>query len=103
MSFSIDISEVGQREYPLLESLRETVFGEFGHTSRTSIEESLAQRRDLLVLVAHLEGNPVGFCAGYRQKPSTYYVNYVAILRDYRHQSLGKRLMQRQEDFARSL
>ena len=101
MSFAIEISEVGPAEYPLLEVLRDTVFGEFGHRSSTPIAKSLADRADLLVLIAHLEGNPVGFSAGYRRKPGVYYVNFLAILREYRNQGIGRQLLQRHENAAK--
>ena len=103
MGFHIEITEVGPNEYPLLQVLREAVFSEFGHTSRTPISDSLAQRQDLFVLIAHLEGNPVGFSAGYRRKPGVYYINYLALLREYRRQGLGKQMINRLEDYARSL
>jgi GNAT superfamily N-acetyltransferase len=102
MGFAIEITEAGEAEYPLLEVLRETVFGEFGHVSRAPIAESLKDHADLLVLIAHLEGNPVGFSAGYRRKPRVFYINFMAIQRDYRGQGIGREFMRRQEMFARS-
>ena len=84
MAFSIEISEVGPAEYPLLDVLRDTVFSAFGHRSYNPIAATLAKRPDLLTLIAHLEGNPVGFSAGGRRKPGTYYVNFLAILPEYR-------------------
>jgi GNAT superfamily N-acetyltransferase len=100
MAFAIQITEVGPAEFPLIQTLREAVFSEFGHTSRTSIADSLAGHQDLLVLMAHLEGNPVGFAAGYRRNPELYYLNYLGVLRDYRRQGLGKSMLQQQVDFA---
>src|SRR4051812_37710951 len=88
VGFNIEISEVGPAEYPLLEVLRDTVFGEFGHVSKTTVATQLADQRHLIVLVAHLEGNPIGFSAGYRRTPLAFYINYLAILRDYRQQGI---------------
>jgi GNAT superfamily N-acetyltransferase len=102
MPFAIEISEVGPAEYPLLEVLRDTVFGEFGHVSTTPVATALADHQDLLVLIAHLEGNPLGFSAGFRRKPKVYYINFLAILRDYRRQGVGREFMQRHESFARA-
>jgi len=102
MAFAIDISEVGPAEYPLLEVLRDAVFGEFGHISHATVTAQLTGQDELHVLVAHLEGNPVGFSAGYRRTPHCYYINYLAILRDYRRQGIGDQFMARQEMFARS-
>jgi GNAT superfamily N-acetyltransferase len=103
MAFAIEISEVGPAEYPLLEVLRDTVFGEFGHVSRSTAAAGWTGAQDLFVLIAHLEGNPVGFAAGFQRTPHGYYVNYMAILPDYRHQGIGRQFMQRMEAFARAL
>jgi GNAT superfamily N-acetyltransferase len=103
MPYELAVTEVGPAEYPLMEVLRETVFGEFGHRSRSTIAQRLADRVDLLVLMAHLEGNPIGFSAGYRRSSGeSYYVNYVAVLRDYRRLGIGRRFIERHEDFARA-
>jgi GNAT superfamily N-acetyltransferase len=102
MPYELGVAEVGPAEFPLLEVLRETIFGEFGHRSHTPIAESLANRTDLLVLMAHLEGNPIGFSAGFRRAPGGYYINYVAVLRDYRRQGIGRRFLRWHEDFARA-
>ena len=53
------------------------------------------------MLIAHLEGNPIGFSAGYRRKPGVYYVNFLAILREYRNQGIGRQLLQRHENAAK--
>lgn len=100
MGFSIAISEVTPNEFPLMQVLRDTVFDEFGHRSLTPIATGLADRKDLFLLMAHLEGNPVGFSAGYQRTGKSYYLNYIAILRDYRRQGLGRRMIHQQESFA---
>jgi GNAT superfamily N-acetyltransferase len=102
MGFAIEINEVGPAEFPLMEVLRETVFGEFGFVTRTPIADRLSDRKDMLLLMAHLEGNPIGFSAGYQRTPHGYYINSVAVLRDYRHQGIGRELMAWKESFARS-
>jgi GNAT superfamily N-acetyltransferase len=102
MPYELGVTEVGEAEFPLIEVLRDTIFGEFGHRSHTPIAESLSDRVDRLVLIAHLEGNPVGFSAGFRRAPGGYYINYIAVLRDYRRQGIGRRFLQWHEEFARS-
>jgi GNAT superfamily N-acetyltransferase len=102
MPYELGVTEAGEAEFPLIEVLRDTIFGEFGHRSHSSIADNLSNRVDRLVLMAHLEGNPIGFSAGYRRSPGGYYVNYVAVLRDYRRQGIGRRFLQWHEDFARS-
>jgi GNAT superfamily N-acetyltransferase len=102
LSFSIEITEVGPAEFPLLEVLRDTVFGEFGHVSHATVAEGIEGKDDLLILLAHLEGNPVGFSAGYRRTLHAFYINYMAILREYRRQGIGRQFMAREESFARA-
>src|SRR5262245_1308271 len=102
MAFAIEISQVGEAEYPLLQTLRDTIFCEFGQVGMTRVSQQLAQQQDLLALIAHLEGNPVGLSVGRRLTSTIYYINYHGLLRDYRGQGLGRQLPQRQEDFARA-
>jgi GNAT superfamily N-acetyltransferase len=102
MAYELTVTEVGSAEYPLIEVLRETVFREFGHRSHSAIAKQLADRPDLLVLMGHLEGNPIGFSAGYRRTAESYYINYMAVLRDYRGQGIGRRFLKWHEDFARA-
>ena len=100
MAFALEIHEVTPTEFPLMQVLRDAVFGEFGHRSLTPIATGLADRVDLFLLMAHLEGNPVGFSAGFQRTPGSFYVNYMAVLRDYQRQGLGRQMLQRQESFA---
>ena len=102
MSFAIEISEVGPAELPLIEVLRDTIFAEFGHISRSTVAAGLTGGQDVFLLMAHLEGNPLGFSIGYQRTADSYYINYMAILRDYRRQGIGRQFMQRQESFARA-
>jgi GNAT superfamily N-acetyltransferase len=103
MPYELGVTQVGPAEYPLIEVLRDTIFlGEFNHVLQTPINVQFTDRTDLLVLMAHLEGNPIGFSAGYRRTPSSYYLNYAAVLHDYRHQGIGQRFLKWHEDFAMS-
>jgi GNAT superfamily N-acetyltransferase len=102
MAFAIQITEVGPAEFPLIQTLRDTIFSEFGHRSQSSIASQLDDQKDLLLLMAHLEGNPVGFSAGYRRTGAMFYLNYIGVLSDYRRQGLGKAMLQRQIDFAKA-
>ena len=102
MAFVIEISEVGPTEYPLLQTLRDAIFTPFGHTSISSIDQQFADRQDLLTVIAHLEGNPVGFAAGYRRSPNVFYLNYLGLLADYRGQGWGRQMLERQEAFAQA-
>jgi GNAT superfamily N-acetyltransferase len=102
MPYELGVTEVGSAEYPLIEVLRETIFGEFGHVSRSTIAEDLEGRRDVLVLIAHLEGNPVGFKVGYGDRPGVFYSKAGGVLRDYRRLGLARRMNDWMVGFARA-
>lgn len=101
MSYELGITEVGPPEYPLIEVLRETVFCEFGHRSLSTVSEDLKDQQDVLALIAHLEGNPVGFKVGHRDRKGVYYSKCGGVLREYRHLGLGRRMQDWQHRFAR--
>jgi GNAT superfamily N-acetyltransferase len=102
MGYEIGITEVGPAEYPLLEVLRESIFGEYGHRSLTTFAEILDGRKDVLTLIAHLEGNPIGFKVGCADRPGVYHSRSSGVLKDYRRQGLGTRMQQWQHQFAKS-
>jgi GNAT superfamily N-acetyltransferase len=102
MGYEIGISQVGPAEYPLLEVLRESIFGEYGHRSLTRFADILDGRKDVLTLIAHLEGNPVGFKVGCADGPGVYHSRSGGVLKDYRRQGLGSRMQQWQHQFAKS-
>lgn len=98
----IDISEVGPAEYPLIAVLRDTIFGEFGHRYSARFEDQVQDRRDVLALIAHLEGNPVGYKIGYHDKPGLYYSWSGGVLKDYRGQGLARRMQDWQHAWLRA-
>ena len=102
MSYELGITEVGPAEYPLLDVLRETIFGEYGHRSLTSFAEMLEGQRDVLALIAYLEGNPIGFKVGCGDRPSVYFSRSGGVLKDYRRLGLGRRMQEWQHQFARA-
>jgi ribosomal protein S18 acetylase RimI-like enzyme len=103
MSYSqIDISEVGPAEYPLIAVLRDTIFGEFNHRYAASFDEQIADRQDILALIAHLEGNPVGYKIGYRDRPRHYHSWTGGVLKDYRGQGIAKRMQAWQHGWLRA-
>src|SRR5688572_4853214 len=102
MSYStIDITEVGPPEYPLIAVLRDTIFGEFKHRYAATFAEQIEGRRDVLALIAHLEGNPVAYKVGYQDKPRRYYSWTGGVLRDYRGQGLARRMQHWQHQWLR--
>jgi GNAT superfamily N-acetyltransferase len=103
MGFELGITEVGPAEYPLIEVLRQTIFDEVGHVSRTTLAEDLEGKRDILALIAHLEGNPVGFKVGHAgDRPGDYYSKAGGVLKEYRRQGLATRMQDWQHRFARA-
>jgi hypothetical protein len=102
MGYELGITEIGPAEYPLLEVLRETIFSEFGHRSLSTLAEDLEGQQDVLALIAHLEGNPVGFKVGHRDRKGVYYSKCGGVLRDYRRLGLALKMQDWQHRFARA-
>jgi GNAT superfamily N-acetyltransferase len=102
MYSQIDISEVGPAEYPLMAVLRDTIFGEFNHHYSARLEEQAKDRNDVLALIAHLEGNPVGYKIGYHDRPGLYYSWSGGVLKEYRGQGLAKRMQDWQHAWLRA-
>src|SRR5580700_6985407 len=102
MGYEIQISEVGPAEYPLMEVLRDTIFSECGHHYVTSLADDLEGRADIHAVMAHLEGNPVGFKIGYRFSPGVFYSKAGGVLKEYRQLGLARRMQEWQHGFARS-
>ena len=46
----IDISEVGPAEYPLIQVLRETIFGQYKHHFSSTFQETVEGKEDVLAL-----------------------------------------------------
>jgi GNAT superfamily N-acetyltransferase len=97
----IEITEVGPAEYPLMAVLRDTIFGEYKHRYAATFAEGIEGRQDVLALMAHLEGNPVGYKIGYRDRPRHYYSWTGGVLRDYRGQGVARRMQEWQHAWLR--
>jgi GNAT superfamily N-acetyltransferase len=103
MSYTtIDITEVGPAEFPLIAVLRDTIFGEFKHRFAGSFAEQIEGQRDVLALIAHLEGNPVAYKVGHQDRPRRYHSWTGGVLRDYRGQGIAKRLQAWQHGWLRA-
>ena len=98
----IDISEVGPAEYPLIAVLRDTIFGEFNHRYAATFAEQIDGRQDVLALIAHSEGNPVGYKVGYRDRPRHYHSWTGGVLPDYRREGIARRLQDWQHGWLRA-
>jgi GNAT superfamily N-acetyltransferase len=102
MYSQIDISEVGPAEYPLIAVLRDTIFGEFNHRYSARLEDQAKDRKDVLALIAHLEGNPVGYKIGYHDRPGFYYSWSGGVLKEYRGQGVARRMQDWQHAWLRA-
>jgi GNAT superfamily N-acetyltransferase len=102
MGYEPGITEVGPAEYPLIEVLRRTIFDEFGHQILSTLEDDLPEQQDVLCLIAHLEGNPIGFKVGHRDRAGVYYSKCGGVLKDYRRLGLATRMHQWQITFAKA-
>jgi len=85
------IESVGPNEYGLIRDL-------YNQMARPAVDIAYFQRRlqhkhNVRVLVAELDGKPVGFAAGYELRPSTYYGWLYGVLPDARRLGVGAQLM----------
>ena len=94
----LEVSQVGEAEYPLIGVLHEHIFG------RTESISSLRQpTADLLTLMAHLEGNPVGFLVAHGEPDEgMFVVDQMGVLPAYQRQGLGGRMLGWAEEHARA-
>ena len=93
----IDISEVGEAEAPLIRVLAESIFGGVP----AEVDASLGAPADRLMLIAHLEGNPIGFLLGHVRAPVAR-VDAVGLLATYRREGTGSRMLDYVEGIAKA-
>jgi GNAT superfamily N-acetyltransferase len=98
----IDISEVGPAEYPLIQVLRDTIFSQYKHHFSATFAETVEGKEDVLALIAHLEGNPIGYKVGYKYGPRRYHSWTGGVLPDYRRSGIAKRMQDSQHGWCRS-
>jgi GNAT superfamily N-acetyltransferase len=85
------IERVGPDEYELICDLYNAVYRP--HVDTSFFERRLGNRRNVLTMVANLDGRPVGFSCGYELRPSTYYSWLYGVLPDARQLGVGSQLM----------
>jgi GNAT superfamily N-acetyltransferase len=93
----IDISEVGEAEVPLIRVLAESIFGAVPE----GVEAALAAPAEGLMLIAHLEGNPIGFLLE-RFDPPAARIDAVGLLSTYRREGTGSRMLEYAERAAKA-
>lgn len=103
MSYTtIDITEVGPPEYPLIQVLRDSIFSAYNHRLASTFIEQAEGKQDLIALIAHLESNPVGYKVGYRESPGVFYSWTGGVLPDYRGEGIARRLQEYQHTMLRA-
>lgn len=80
------IASISRDERPLIRTLNEIIFGD------TEVIRSF-DRRNLLMLVAWLRGNPVGFKVGYELKPRVFYSAKGGVVPPARRQGVARALL----------
>jgi len=87
-----DIVVVGPDELSTVVDLFNAVFRP--SRDRAFIERRLDGRINPLILLAQIEGRPIGFTVGYEIKPSTFYCWLIGVLPDYRRSGVAAQLME---------
>lgn len=80
------IASISREERPLIRTLNEAIFGD------TEVIRSF-DRRNLLMLVAWLRGDPVGFKVGYQLKPRVFYSAKGGVVPEARRQGIARALL----------
>jgi len=89
-----EIVVVGLGELGLVTDLYNQMF-QPGRTEE-SFRRRFAGRYNSLILVANVEGRPVGFATGFELKPSVYFSWLIGILPDARRMGIASQLMEAQ-------
>jgi GNAT superfamily N-acetyltransferase len=94
-----DIVMIGTRELPLIVDLFNAVFRPA--RERAFFERRLQGRLNPLILLAQVDGRPVGFAIGYENKPRTFYCWLIGVLPDFRRAGIASQLMEAMAAWAR--
>lgn len=90
----LSISRVGEGSLPLIDEMNREIFGE------KRIINSF-DRADLIMLVARVEGVPVGFKLGYRQNQRTFYSAKGGVRSAWRRQGIAEAMLDAMMEEAR--
>ncbi len=61
---------------------------------RSFFERRIRGRINPLILLARVDGRPVGFSIGYENKPGTFYCWLIGVLQDFRRAGIASQLME---------
>jgi GNAT superfamily N-acetyltransferase len=93
---TIQIDRVGMESLPTIQRLNQTVFGEARVINQLD-------RRDLLLFLAAVGGEPVGFKVGYGLTRTTYYSAKGGVLESWRGRGIARALLHAMEAEVRRL
>jgi GNAT superfamily N-acetyltransferase len=85
------IDLVGPEELPTICTLYNQVFRP--HRELESLRRRFLGRYNALMLVARLEGEPVGFFMGFELKPTVYFAWFYGVAPEHRRQGIASQLM----------
>ena len=85
------IEKVGPGEYEMIRGMYNAIFNP--QVDRSFFDRRLEHHPEVLVLVAQLDGQPVGFSCGYELRPSTYYTWLCGVVPDARRMGIATQLM----------
>jgi len=94
-----DIVPIGLGELPLIVELFNEVFRP--GRDLEFFRRRLHGRGNPLILLAHVDKQPVGFAVGYEIKPSTFYCWLIGVLPGYRRAGVASQLMEAMAAWAR--
>jgi ribosomal protein S18 acetylase RimI-like enzyme len=87
-----DIIIIGLSELGTIADLYNEVFRP--PRNRSYFERRIRGRINPLILLAQMDGRPVGFSVGYELKPGTFYCWYIGVLPDFRRAGIASQLME---------
>jgi GNAT superfamily N-acetyltransferase len=93
---TIEIDRVGMDALPTIRRLNQTVFGEARVINQLD-------RRDLLMFLASVGGEPVGFKVGYGLTRTTFYSAKGGVLEPWRGRGVARALLHAMEEEVRRL
>ncbi len=92
----LHVARVGMEDFPTIRRLNRTVFGEARVINQLD-------RRDLLLFLAWIDGEPVGFKVGYGLDRAKYYSAKGGVLEAHRGRGIARALLRAMEREARDL
>jgi GNAT superfamily N-acetyltransferase len=94
-----EIVQVGMGELDLIRELYNQMF--VPSQPIAYFERRLNSRKGVLILLAQLDKQPVGFTCGYELRPSTYYAWLCGVVHDARRLGVASQLLAAEQAWAR--